>query len=804
MQMKKQGISRKAAVNYIAAIICSAGVAAGIAFVLLRYGLCLQGSALYAQLYRLDIVKAAMQEGSWRPLYAYEWYNGYEIFRYSSPVSYILINTLTSLTGADSYTGLCLFYGIMIWISQMGFFLFGIRQRRMAAAFLTGLAFLFLPSSIYIVIWQGCFDITMGLALIPAVLFFIYDFVRLKNRLALLPFSILLAALILANYILAFAFGIVALIGLAISVLATRSWRFEVTAAANLLLVYAAMGYVLYPALSGGLLTRSYSLLGEQTQPVGIAMLALAVLGLFTADRYRFTGFCIAAAGIFFSFGFMEPVRRLMPFTALRDEYWYLAVISVVFLTTLLCWERLRLVFLVIMLAVVAGESIPRALSMQEGSAAVAVNETAVADYLLDEAADCTDNRLALLDETSLGAFPHWYLASMGVSEMFGWDYENAATIQNQMNINEAFADGLYDYMFDRLLLYGNDTALILKERLIEEGAYDELIAAAGQHGYEPFAENDKAIAFKLSEVSGSYGVISHYDNLAIGTSASYIAYIYPSFGHGRSDCLEDYSIEELENYDILYLSGFTYQDKEQAENMLKELGRKGVRVYIDMQQLPVSRITGKNEFMGVYAQNVQFTDEFPILQNDNGNQFKLNFTTQENEIWNTVYITGCNQIIKEATYRGKDHLIYLGKNTENPNITFMGFNLVYYYLSTHNQDLSRFLNEAFQISPKDLSEHEIVPISIERGVDQLIVHTEADKVNCNIACVDGLSPDRIVSEQENLWVVNQGDTIFRIVYAGYREGMFLSIIGCIGLGILWIAAYVLLENKEKEAEAQE
>lgn len=779
--------------NYIVAAVISAVIAVGIGFVLYHFGLYIHGSAVYAQLYKLDVVTESVQNGIWFPMYAENWYNGYEIFRCTSPVPYWIVVMVARMFHADVHIGICTFYAIMSFVSLMGFFLFGIKLKRMTAAFLTGLAFLFLPSTFSVVILEGSLDIAMGFALIPLLLYFFYDFVKWEHRLALLPFSALFCLFILANYVLSIAFGIVLLVYLVFHAIAMKAWRYELAAATNIVLLYMVMGYFLYPALSGGLLTRRYSQQGSTELALGIPVLVVVVLGLVTANRERLAGFLVAAFFILLSLPVMEPVRRLISSQVLRRTYWYLLIVTVVLLITLLCWERLRTIFLVAALLTIVGSNIPLILSTRDGDYALQKDKELIKDYLLDEAAACTDNRVAVMDIANLGAFPQWYFKCQGIDVMFGWDYENAKTVQNQMSLNEAFLDGFYDYMFDRMLLCGNDTAVILKS-LLEEGAYDNLLAAAGRNGYEVVAENENAMVLNASLVDGSYGVVTHYENLAIGESAYYIAYIYPSFGYGKSACLEDYTIEELEQYHKLYLSGFTYREKEKAENMLKELSRKGTEVYIDMQHIPLNAVTGKNEFMGVYAQFVQFHVDFPVLQNDNGNQFKLDFKTNDYAVWDTVYVSGCDEILKETVYENKSHLVYLGQNHE-PNVTFMGFNLLYYYLTTHNQDLKRFLDEALQLSSDVLPEPVVVPVQVEREPDRIVVHAQADDVNCNIAAVDALEADRIVSMQENLLIVNQGDTIFKIIYAGQREGMFFSILGIIALGVMWIAIYVLLEN---------
>lgn len=780
--------------NYITAVICSAGIAACIGFLLYHTGIYLQGSAIYAQLYKLDEVMDSMQQGTLFPLYARHWYNGYEIFRYSPPAAYLCIGMISRMFRADIHTSICIFYGITAFVAQMGFFLFGIRQKKMAAAFLTGTAFFFLPSTVSTAVLQGSFDIVMCMGMLPVLLFFVYDFVRWKNRLAMLPFSILFCLFTLTNYIMAIAFGLVLLLSLFLYALAVKSWKFTMAAAGNLLLLYAVTGYFLYPALSGGLLTRSYSLQGNWELPTGISFLVITVLGLLTANRTRMAGFLLTMTGILLSLPFAEPVMKLVPSVVLQKTYWYLLILTVILMVTLLCWERLRFVFLLLMLGAMVGENVPAMTALRDGTAVLEQDREMVEEYLLEEAASCTDNRLALMDQTTLGAFPHWYFTRQGIDTMYGWDFENALTVWNQMYLNEAFADGFYDYMFDRLLLYGNDVAVVLKELLPEEGSYNTLLAAASRNGYTVRTENDHAVVFKAEAVTGSYGILTRYKNLAIGDNASYIAYIYPSFGYGRSNCLEDYTVEELQRYHKLYLSGFTYREKEKAENMLKELSRKGTEIYIDMQHIPVNALTGKNEFMGTYAQYVQFTEDFPVLQNDNGNQFKLDFKAGGYGVWDTVYVSGCEEVLKETVYDNKSHLTYLGRNND-PNVTFMGFNLVYYYLITHNQDLYRFINEAMGLSSEDLHQPVIVPVTVDREPSQITVHTQEDGVNCNIACVDTLQPDRIVSTQENLWVVNQGDTVFRIAGTGRTEGIILTVLGCIAMGILWISIYVLLDK---------
>ncbi len=782
--------------NYIAPVMFSGVVAVCIFLFFLSSRAYLHGSAIYEQFYRIDLVSAAMKEGRLYPLYARGWYNGYEAFRCSAPGAYVTIGFLMRLFHADIHTSIAAFYALSAFLSTMGFSLFGIKQQRMRAAFAAGLAFLFLPPVVYVAVQQGCLDVVGGMSLLPALLYCVIAMIKRRQRWSLFPFSLLLCSLIWSNYVLAIAFGMILLIWLCCNVVFEHSWRYELVLVGNAALVYLLMGFLLYPALTGGLLTRGYTLQNDYGIHTGVLMLLMAAFGLMTADRDRATGFALTAIVLALSFDRLKIVLKLIPAVVLQEAYWYVIVVTVIFVVTLLCWRRLRLGFLLAALAVLAAESMAQMVVREVAQDETVVDSRVQADdYLLQEAADITANRVALFDDSALGSFPAWFFTEQGVDMMNGWDYENSYTASNIGNLDEAFADGFYEYVFDRLLLYGNDVVLVAKSAVPDRKDMETLILAAGDNLYELWDENDKVLLFKTSSVDGSYGVVTRYKNLAIGDSSAYIAFVYPSFGQGKSDVLEDYTVDELENYEILYLSGFTYRDKEKAENLLLELARKGVRIYIDMQHIPVNRLTGKEEFMGVYAQFIQFTESFPVLENDNGNQFKLDLRSDGYDFWNTVYISGCGEVLKETAYEEKSHLVYLGRNGED-NITFMGLNLIYNYLLTGNSDLRRFLDEMLDIPAiEELPGHVIVPLEVRREPSQIVVHADSDKVNSNIAGVETLVPDRIVEKEEGFWVVNEGDTIFRIVSAGQSGGRALAVFGLVGLVILWIAAYVLLEN---------
>ena len=150
--MKKTVRVAHRASNYITSLILAVVIAVCVGAFLYESGLYLHGDDIYAQLYKLDAVAASMREGALVPLYAKDWYNGYEIFRYTPPTAYLFIIMISGVFDVDYHISICIFYGIMAFISMSGFLLIGVKQRKVVAAFFAGIAFLLLPSTFTAVI----------------------------------------------------------------------------------------------------------------------------------------------------------------------------------------------------------------------------------------------------------------------------------------------------------------------------------------------------------------------------------------------------------------------------------------------------------------------------------------------------------------------------------------------------------------------------------------------------------------------------------------------------------------------------
>lgn len=90
---------------------------------------------------------------------------------------------------------------------------------------------------------------------------------------------------------------------------------------------------------------------------------------------------------------------------------------------------------------------------------------------------------------------------------------------------------------------------------------------AAKKENYKFVASNEKYALFNQEECEEkSFEVKSAYRAIGIGDNVHQLAMIYPQIYEGTENNIEKYSVSELSKYDTVYLSGFTYDDKDAAE----------------------------------------------------------------------------------------------------------------------------------------------------------------------------------------------------------------------------------------------
>lgn len=791
-----------------------------------------KGSDVYGHLFKTNVLYHAILEGEWYPIYTPYWYNGIELFRYWPPLSYYVLAGFQFLCKGNILTAYTIFGGFCYFLSMMGWMGFGIREKRLSFSFLAGTIFFLFPDSLRVFFSEGNVPRIFIAALLPLLFYCMWEFIEYRRKKAIFPFLVILCAITFTHIMISAMVGISLFLFCLIHALVHKEWKYQSALIGGAILSYPVMGIFLLPGLMGGLTGQSseasVQTIGNWAQKAslslnpfyrlesmdyfyfGLSIFVILILGLIAANKKTVTGF-VAALCIFISTTTaFTAVVRLLP---LRQVWWmqrFIPMALCFFVISLICWKQLKkeviLLFMLCMLIDII-PSVNGFFAYKAGEPEVLQEEMA-RENLLAEAVSLTQNRVAILDNSLMGSFPSYYFSKnmddKSIPYTFGWAYQGAATIRNIVSINEAIEFGFAEYAFDRLVELGNDVVILSKKHLnIQDEDRDWIIRAANQCGYVIVDENADNILFRLEGTpeNGTFGTVSSYENLTIGETGQYICYMFPNFYSGPSNCIEDYSLAELCRYKKIYLSGFTYRNKEQAEALLSGASANGVEIFVDMQHIPTNKLTGKTEFLGVYAQFIQFTEKFPIMENNNGSQFKLDFKTPGYDVWNTVYVSGMENVMKATAYGDKTNLAYWGYD-KDPNIKFMGFNPIYYYINTQNSDLLIFLQEMMGETAGELSERKIYPIDVEYEYDEIRIHSGYEGVNTGIAALECFVPNRILSTEGNLFVVGEGETVLRVEYTQKRLGTLVSIAGSIVLVLYIIFIFVWLdERKDSEAE---
>ncbi|MBR1931334.1 MAG: hypothetical protein IJ833_07700 [Lachnospiraceae bacterium] len=794
----------------------------------------------FGHLFKTNYLYHSLKKGIWYPIYTEYWYNGMELFRYWPPLSYYIMTLFQFFTGGDVLNAFYIFVGFVYALNMLGWMLFGKREQRLGMAFLVGNLYFFCPDNLRVLFAEGNLPRILITSLVPFVFYFVWEVIHYERLVKLIPLGITVILITFSHYMIAAMLGISVFVFCMVYAIAHGTMKNGIFVILDLGLAYLASGICLLPGLTGGGLVSqsseaSVATINQWAQEAlkslnpfnryevmtqfyfGLVIFAVILMGMLAANRDTVSGFVTAFLIFVSTTTAASTVVRLLPMSQVFWMTRFVPMAMCTFFLSIFLWKRLKRKVIIIVTVAMIIDVLPtlQLITLQSGEPIAQYMQEDMEQYLMDDAVALTKNRLGVLDNSLWGAIPSYYLSrdmnSDSTLYSFGWAYQGAETMENIVSVNESAERGCYAYTFDRMLELGDDTILVYK-RLIPAERTKDMLQAAKRVGYDLIQENDKVWVFHIDTgTSGSFGVKKEYKNLAIGKDARAICYIYPQFGYGNSVMLEDYSAEELCSYDKLYLSGFTYHDKEAAEALLKQTADSGTKIYIDMQHIPTNELTGKAEFMDVYAQYVAFTERFPIMETANGSQFKLNFSTAGYASWNTVYLSGMEETLKSSFYDEKTHLTYLGRNG-NKNIYFMGFNTVYYYIESGGAQLLTYLNEVLDEEPDAVCESRLVPIEVKYAADRITVEAPEQGVITGVANLDCFEREDGAAKKvwDHMLLSDEGRSVYEVHYSDFKLGLGCSVAGVIGLIIFWMIMLRKLSQmnkllqKEKEGEVHE
>ncbi|MEG0614839.1 MAG: 6-pyruvoyl-tetrahydropterin synthase-related protein [Oscillospiraceae bacterium] len=741
-------------------------------------------------------------------------------YRYWPPISYYIIAFLQNFTAGNVIDAYVIFSGLSFAIGGIGWLLWGIKEKRIMLCTFFSLIWFFLPDNMRVYFSEGNLPRMAVTMLLPLLFYFIWNFVERKEKGKIFPIIFLMALVTLTHVMVAAMVGVATAIFLLVYAIANKSLKMPFACLCGMFFGIALTGIWLVPALTGGIMNTDSSSIMEilytkasvSLNPFlrlngnigsfyyGLAIFVISLIGIILSNKKSLPGFVttiIIFAGTTVAFA---PLVSKLPLSSLLWLRRFTPIAYALFVIAVINWKSCKKAVLIAICGLLVIDCLP-SLQLNEYRKSMPKSigfstQDSVAERLsLKTAKSITNQRIALMDLSTYGPFPSYFISSESPQTLytFGWAWQGATTGNNIVMLNEALETGRFNYLFDRCIELGNDTVVLSKEILSNVKNYEEkLFKAAELSGYS-LAENGEFSLVFHKNTPKTFGTINEYQSLAIGSSANEITLLYPSFKQGNSYNIEDYSFEELLKYQVIYLSNFQYYDKINAENIVTKLSEKGVKIVIDMNRLPTNALTTRAEFLGVSGQTIVLNNNYPDIIF--GNKVVKSAPFKEGlEQWNTVYIDGADETAGYSWINGRKVPVIGTKFNEN--LTFMGFNLLYHSMETGDENVLELMNEIFETDTEKLPKREIVPLDISFENEKITVNSAFDNVNTTLSFEDNFYSSEKISDQNNLLTVEKGTTTIYFKYPELGKGLAVMAFGTVGSVLL---AIILFKKSRKK-----
>ncbi len=793
-------------INALGLFLVLALAAVALAWALPLSGLCPQGSDSLAWLHKAQVLLSQVQQGGGIPRVDLAWYNGADWFRGGGVLPAAVLALCLAARDSDAMGAYCLYVPALFFVSSCIWLYLGYRRERPLLGALLGVLWFFAPSSLYVLFSQGDLALAMALALLPAFFGAVEAYVRRGRRRALLAAEISFFLLMLC----AWTCGAVAAAGVFLCLALHRAGRAHLRGVVEVLALgtlCAALPLYLARCESSGGVAQSLKSLFEvfprQMQGgvyLGAAALAVCLFGLLLGRAESRPAFGAGALVALFAvvlcsgFSFLPDGRPVVPLLA--------AVFCFLTLMGLLQWNTLRPVLVVLVCLLLTVDAMPSCKLMYGDWNGISLDDhlDEMGEYsLLKEAKANTKQRLTLLDGGVLGAEGAWLVSDTenAAAAVAGGDLRQSVIRQRLVQLNEAANAGDYLYLFDRCMELGSDT-VVIRQGELPSVSRDELAlvrTAAEQVGYRRVSKNDRYLVYHLDDAPDTFGTVAKYRAIAIGTASGTIARCFPAVEETTSLNLNDYTYQQLSAYDLVILSGFTYRDRESAEQMLLQLSENGTHIVIQADGIPSDERTGTQSFLGVQPQRIQFSNGYPELHTRSG-RLNCDLFPDGYSKWQTVYVNGldeCWGYLDDLDQR----LEFLG-TVKNDHIVVVGLNLTYFYALTKDAGVGALLAETMQLSPEELPERRAVPVEIEAGAEGVSVRCEEDGVNTALAWHDFFQSEQAVEVKNGLLCVKGGTTVVT-----YRKTELLAAGGISLGGAAWSLLWLCRRKKNRKGESR-
>ena len=811
-------LKRKKTVAFIISVIINLLLACAIVIGVSRSLIVFRGSDTMYHIYRGDWILSSIESGDGWPLYNPVWYNGVELMRYWPPVAAYLMafcqfvaRGIPSLfTSSYVLEGFAIYCGVIYLIGAISWNVAGFIKNRPVLGIVFGAMWFFMPQSLHVLFVEGNLPRSLILAFFPLAFVLMNEYLKKGGVGNYVGTTVLFAVMCMCHVGYTGMVALACLLYIVIYRLCcfSGSTRLQHSGKRDLELVGAiAGGFLLsgvffFPAIRGGLASNTSSA-GQAADnffqsivvtlnPVrkyndgygrpyfGIAFFLLSIFGCIAGKRRSRAGFVTAIIIILLTTSTAAPIIKALPGGSLMWMLRFLPIGQAMVIYSMLEWDSLKKPVLAVTAVLLALDSVLCVAAMRPKLTREVMSnffEDMEESTLVDEAKSITDNRIALLDSNRVLINGVFYLTDYegSVNQLFGQGWEAASTSTQIAQMNEAFDNGYYYFLFDRLFEFGCDTVLVRKDAAAVV-PYNEAEAeeAATARGYVKEYDEGSYVVFHHKDVDGTYGTVSKYEGLAIGTGSYYVTMMMPAFAEAPSGYIDDFTLDELKEYKVIYLDGFMYHDIDVAEDLILKASEAGVQIYISADGIPENKGSRTKRFLGVECQSVEFDNGFPTLKMKGREDIDAPLFPVEYKNWKTVYINGLTEELGWAEILDQKAPFY-GKG-ENENITFVGFNLPYYYSLTKDRNIGGILGEMYSVSEKELPMRQAVPLEITYSPNSITVVSPEDNVNTNLAEHDIFKGD--FRAFNRLVYVDSGETVITYSYPYLMPGILITVAG--------------------------
>lgn len=806
---------RKCIKNCIGILILFAGAVLLTGFL---YGIKMQpsGGDIWGHLYKAQVMYESIKEGNWYSLFDMKWYNGIQLYRYWPPFSYYLMSGFMWFTDGNLLQAYYLLAGVIFFFGGLPWVILGNMENRRVLGTLFGVLWFFMPETVRIYFCAGNLPQMTTTTIVPYIILFLWLFVRKKKNGAAVGLYVGMCLMTVTHIMVTAIMGVSAFLFLAIDEIRNKDWKRKLQALVVMVTGIMTAGIWVLPSLKGGMVTAEQGggsvmstliyplsvslnpfnrLWGERdTFYFGLGIVILSVLGILLAKGHKKAGFIFALVILVFTTPATYQILSKLPFSQLFWMTRFTPMVYGFFFLSMLEWTLLKKKYCVAAMTILLLDLIPSFILPQYE---VTTPETTISD--VEELRELTTQRTAIIDISSYGSYPSFGICGNdGVNYTYGWSWQGAVTGDNIVLLNEALEKENYLFLFDRCVELGNDTVLIRKLYVGKNGGTEEeMLAAAQRSNYQLAKETEGAYIFK-KETPEHFGVAATYPGIVIGKYANAMTTTYPCFTVGKSEIVDEFTYEELKDYRVIFLSGFEYHDRKTAEELLAQLSQTGVRVVIDTTHLPSDAKTKRETFLGVTNQQVHFENRYPELKY-HGQMLHTGIFPASDYNFSTGYIAAVDHVVG-SFQMGSQELTFLGYNDENPNIYFIGLNLMYYATETGDEVVIELLNEVLTVSNDQLPIRELVPMEITQEGNTLQIHVEQDEeqtalsdkkegkkwINTTIAYQDIFESEQNIQEENNLLMVEDTDTQITMQYPLWKAGILMSLFGLLsGIGMM-------------------